>query len=250
MFGQSAKNVLVAAHRGYRAKYPENTMLAFRKADALGVDMLEMDLNLTKDKRLAVIHDDTVDRTTDGSGAVRDYTFRELQELDAGGWFGAEFAGLQIPSFTEFLDWAAETNLYLNVEIKERTAETVDLAVREIERRHMRNRCLIACFDADITRYAAEKHGMKTQGFPSWYMSNFQDDSYSFMYSAGIEMGDLNRALCEEFRARGIDPWCWCPDDEAAVYKTIESGASLCTCNDPLPALTVLRRENLRKAVV
>jgi glycerophosphoryl diester phosphodiesterase len=247
MFGQSSKNVIVAGHRGYKAKYPENTMLSFQKACELGVDMLEMDLNLTKDKKLAVIHDDTVDRTTDGNGAVRDHTFSELKELDAGGWFGAEFAGLQIPSFTEFLEWAAlETNLFLNVEIKEKTFETVDLAVGEITRSNMLERCVIACFDADITRYAAKKYGMKTQGFPSWYMANFREDSYSFLYSVGIGMEDLSRELCEKFRALGIDPWCWCPDDEKAVYKAIESCATLYTCNDPAPALDILRRENLR----
>lgn len=246
MFGQSVKNVIVAGHRGYRAKYPENTMLSFQKAHELGVDMLEMDLNLTRDKQLVVIHDNTVDRTTNGSGAVRDLTLNEIKKLDAGQWFGAEFAGLQVPTFTEFLEWVAlKTALFLNVEIKEKTFETVDLAVRELMRYNMLNRCVIACFDAKITRYAYEKHGVKTQGFPSWYMTNFEDDSYSYLYSAGIYMGDLNRELCEEFRAIGIDPWCWSPDNEEQVYKAIECGATVYTCDDPVSALETLRREGL-----
>ena len=65
-------NIVVAGHRGYRAKYPENTLVSFSKALELGVDMIEFDLNLTKDKRLVVIHDQKVDRTTDGTGFVRD----------------------------------------------------------------------------------------------------------------------------------------------------------------------------------
>lgn len=75
---------LVIAHRGGRGLWPENTLFAFERAAALGVDMLEMDLHLSQDAKLVVIHDDTLERTTNGQGAVAHYTLAELQALDAG----------------------------------------------------------------------------------------------------------------------------------------------------------------------
>ena len=95
---------MVAAHRGYKSAYPENTLLAFRKALELGVDMLEFDLRLTLDKEVVVIHDATVQRTTSGAGEVRDYTLAELKSLDAGGWFAREFEGLKIPTLAELCE--------------------------------------------------------------------------------------------------------------------------------------------------
>ena len=82
------KNIWVAAHRGWSKKYPENTLLAFKEAIALGVDQLETDVHMTKDGELVLIHDKTVDRTTNGTGAVKDMTLEQLKALDAGGWKG------------------------------------------------------------------------------------------------------------------------------------------------------------------
>jgi len=78
---QSEKNIYVAAHRGWSEKYPENTMTAFRKAIEIGVDQIETDIRITKDGELVCIHDETVDRTTNGSGRVCDFTLAELREL-------------------------------------------------------------------------------------------------------------------------------------------------------------------------
>ena len=71
------------AHRGFSGKYPENTMLAFRKALEAGADGIELDVQLTKDGQVVIIHDEKVDRTTNGTGNVRDYTLEELRKLDA-----------------------------------------------------------------------------------------------------------------------------------------------------------------------
>ena len=233
-FGESAARPLVAGHRGYKAKYPENTMLSYRRAHALGVDMLEIDLNLTKDGQLALIHDRTVDRTTDGCGPVKDFTLAQLQTLDAG-------QGERIPCFAEFLDWVAGTRLCLNVEIKTKTRETADLAVALLERCRMLERCVITCFDADITQYACQQYGARTQGFPRHAMQHFKRDSYDYLYSVGIEMRDLTPALVDEFNGRGIQPWCWCPDIPEEVERMRICGATLCTCNDPVPAMRILR---------
>jgi len=248
MFGQSEKNIIVSGHRGYKTLYPENTIISFKKAIEIGVDMIEMDLNLTRDKQLVVIHDNTLDRTTNGTGAVCDYTLDEIKRLDAGIFMGEEFAGERVPTFTEFLDLVSkEKNMFLNVEIKEKTHEAVDLAIKELDKYGLLDKMVIACFDAAIVRYANEKYGVKTQGFPSWYMKNFDRNTYKHVYAVGIGMKDLTWELCEDFKGRGIDPWGYCPDTDEAVLRAIESGCTLVTCNNPEPALRIFREKGLHK---
>ncbi|QCR30513.1 glycerophosphodiester phosphodiesterase [Priestia megaterium] len=92
------------AHRGASAYAPENTIAAFDKAVEMKADYIEIDVQRSKDGKLVVIHDTTVDRTTDGSGKVGNLTFKELRNLDAGSWKGEQFAGAQIPTFDEILD--------------------------------------------------------------------------------------------------------------------------------------------------
>lgn len=104
-------NFLIAAHRGGAALAPENTMAAFRNAVDAGVEWLEMDLQMSKDGYLVVIHDETVDRTTNGTGRVRDLTFSELRKLDAG-------QGQQIPTFNEALAFAKSADAGLLAELK------------------------------------------------------------------------------------------------------------------------------------
>lgn len=92
------------AHRGASAYAPENTIAAYDKAVKMKADYIEIDVQRSKDGELVLIHDTTVDRTTDGSGKVGDFTFEELRSLDAGSWKGEQFAGEQIPTFDEILD--------------------------------------------------------------------------------------------------------------------------------------------------
>ncbi len=96
----------VVGHRGAMGHAPENTMASFRKGAELGAPLLELDIHLSADGRLVVIHDDTVDRTTDGTGSVGDLTAERIGRLDAGSWHGPEFAGERVPMLDEVLDWA------------------------------------------------------------------------------------------------------------------------------------------------
>src|SRR5512136_1133404 len=98
--------VLRVGHRGARGHAPENTLASFDLAVEMGVSAVETDLHLSKDGEVVLIHDHTVDRTTDGHGFVKDMTLRELKQLDAGSWYDARFAGEQIPTLSELLDWA------------------------------------------------------------------------------------------------------------------------------------------------
>lgn len=108
---------LLCGHRGARAHAPENTMAGFALAAELGAELIELDVRLTRDGALAVIHDGTVDRTTDGTGNVADLSWDEIRALDAGAWFSEAFAGQRVPGLREVLDWA-RGRVYLAVEIK------------------------------------------------------------------------------------------------------------------------------------
>lgn len=110
--------MLVIAHRGASGHAPENTMAAFRRAVALGATFIETDLQLSRDARLVAIHDDTVDRTTNGKGAVHSLTLAELRRLDAGSWFGSEFAGERIPTLDEILAFSKKNDVVFYLELK------------------------------------------------------------------------------------------------------------------------------------
>ncbi len=236
--------VFLAGHRGWCSDYPENTMAGFRAALEQDVDMLEFDLNLTRDKRLVVIHDETVDRTTDGTGVIREMDFDELRALDAGVKKNARFAGERIPAFEELCELITEyPHLMLNVEIKERTVETADLAVAMINRYGFLDRCVFTCFDARILEYLHDAYKLRTQGFHESHMLNFtpgRRGTYSKMFAVGIPMSELTPESVYEFEKLGILPWCYCPDTEREVYLATVCGARLMTCNDIGPALKVL----------
>jgi glycerophosphoryl diester phosphodiesterase len=108
----------IIAHRGASGHAPENTMAAFERAVALGAQFIETDLHLTRDARFVAIHDRTLDRTTNGKGAVRDFTLAELRELDAGMWFDRQFMGQRIPTLDEILEFARKNDVVFYLEIK------------------------------------------------------------------------------------------------------------------------------------
>ncbi|HPC97076.1 MAG TPA: glycerophosphodiester phosphodiesterase [Sedimentisphaerales bacterium] len=144
--------LLVIAHRGGAGLWPENTLYAFEHAVELGVDVLEMDVQSTKDGELVVIHDETVDRTTNGTGRVEELTLAEIQDLDAGHTWtpddGASYPfrgqGLRIPALVEVL--AAFPKARMNIEIKQRAI--VATLCRMLRDYGMAEQVLIAAFDA------------------------------------------------------------------------------------------------------
>ncbi len=108
----------IEAHRGNSEEAPENTLAAFRNAVKLGVPWIELDVHLTRDAVPVVIHDPTLDRTTSGSGPVKEWLFKDLRALDAGSWFAAEFAGERLPTLPEVVELTGPSSTRLNIEIK------------------------------------------------------------------------------------------------------------------------------------
>ena len=133
----------ICAHRGASDTYPENTLSAFRGALELGVQMIEFDVALTQDGHVVLMHDETVDRTTNGSGRVSDLTLEQIQKLDAGSWKNRRFRTSRVPTLTQVLEIMPE-NVWLNVHLKgagELATKTAKI-VTEARRTHQ---CVLAC---------------------------------------------------------------------------------------------------------
>lgn len=107
----------LVGHRGACAVAPENTMVSFERAWWDGADIIEFDVRLSRDKQVVVMHDAHVDRTTNGTGYVSEFTVTELKKLDAGSWFSPYYAGVRVPTLHEVLDWARD-RLGLLIELK------------------------------------------------------------------------------------------------------------------------------------
>lgn len=121
----------VIAHRGASAYAPENTLSAFLKAKEFGAHWVEFDVMLTADHEVVVIHDEELDRTTNGSGRVCDYSYQDLKKLDAGSWFNPSFSGEKIPSLREVIAFLHKYQLAANIEIKAFPGQE-DLTVKKV----------------------------------------------------------------------------------------------------------------------
>ena len=123
LFAQEENNQIempergLCAHRGAMDTHPENTISAFEEAIRLGAHMIEFDVRMTKDKKLVIIHDRSVDRTTDGTGSVTELTLQEIKMLDAGSWKSQDFDGERVPTFKEALS-VMPKNIWLNIHLK------------------------------------------------------------------------------------------------------------------------------------
>jgi glycerophosphoryl diester phosphodiesterase len=122
LYQQNVAGFIVIAHRGASFSYPENTMMAFQKAYEMKADMIELDIQLSKDGVPVIYHDTLLESKTNGKGLVNRLSVNELQKLDAGSWFDKKFRGLQIPTLEEVLNWAKD-KVSVNIEIKKEASE-------------------------------------------------------------------------------------------------------------------------------
>ena len=264
---QSEKNIYVAAHRGWCAKYPENTILAFEKAIELDVDQLELDIRISADDELVVIHDDTVDRTTNGSGKVCDMTLAQLKALDAGIKKGEEFAGCTIPTFIEFMEFVKDLpRMTIDFELKEypenigdKAYEICDRVLKIVDDYGFTDRCVINTFSIMLHEYIFKKYGNKYKQHVYYPMNchgndvNKCTDPYTYGYCVCMfGKSPYNMASKEEFdemrEKYGIQPWAGAGiKDEAGVDDVIKCGAPLITCNNPDEILAILRAKGYHK---
>ncbi len=139
---------LIVAHRGNKSVTPENTLPAFASAIRSGCDGIETDVVMTADNTPVVIHDKTVDKTTDGSGHVGQMTLTQIRQLDAGSWFSPGFAGTHIPTFTEFAQLMTEApGIEILLEFKGHwTAEQASVVFEDVKTHELTDRTMLQSF--------------------------------------------------------------------------------------------------------
>ena len=244
---------MVAGHRGDSANCPENTVAAFRAAIEAGADMIETDVRLTRDGVPVLIHDRTVDRTTDGKGYVKDMTFAELRALNA----GTKDVPQQIPTLEELLELLTATDVTLNLEVKEyheegneaRSRECVDKCVALIERYNMGGKMLFNSFDAPVLEYIHDAYGgrYRLHGFyPYSEMYRVERDPSEYLYCACLSE-NRNAQHYAFLLEKGIEPWVGASvREEEHLALCFRLGARLVTANDPGAALEKLERIGAR----
>ena len=242
------KKILVEGHRGYCAKYPENTMISFAAAIELGVDAIEFDVWLSKDKVPVLMHDGNPLRTCGVNSHLRNMTLAEIKNLDAGysQKFGNQFInqGVEVPTLEELLSYCKEhkPDLILGVEIKEYTEENVDITVELLKKYGFFDRCYFYAFNGRIIKYLKTKYNGRTMGYPDFQMQEFAEDTYANYCEIGLAMNIVKSEVFPIFANKGMPMHMFCADNEKDVKLCIERGADLITANDPVPLMKYLGR--------
>ena len=231
------------AHRGASGSAPENTLAAFKKALEIGVDAVELDLHGTADGEIVVIHDATLDRTTDRHGHINETTVETIQSADAGGWFDAEFAGEPVPTLTEALACIGKETIAV-LEIKDPLiAEAVVAKIHETET--LGAAVVISFHTAVLQTIRALEPRIAT----GWLIGGFNKRVSPIalcqqLGELGSNLLNVNYELITaefayEVRRRGIALWCWTVDDIACMREMQTFGVQGITSNYPERFATV-----------
>ena len=241
------KKIYIEGHRGYCAKYPENTLISYEAAIDLGVDAFEFDIWLSKDKVPVHMHDGNAYRTCGVNKNLRDMTLEEIKTLEPAlkEKFGDEFVGkgVNVPTLTELCELVdrKRPGMSLGVEIKEYTEECVDIAVAILKEHGLFDNAWFYAFDAQTIKYLKTKYNARTMGYPDFQMRRFEADSYSYYDEIGLSMSIVKSEVFPIFAAKGLPMHLYCADTEEDVKLCIEKGASLITANDPIPLMKVVK---------
>lgn len=244
---------LIVAHRGASATHPENTLPAFEEAIRLGAPAVELDVRLSRDGVAVVMHDATVERTTDGTGAVHELSVAEIGALDA----GAEEAPAGVPTLAEVLDLASGRSA-VALEIKnvpgepafEPDGETIVRAThRELERTRFDGPVLVLSFNpASIAASKAIAPDVPT-GFlttklvpPAEALAHAVRAGHDMVLPGSRELAPAGEAFVIEVHAAGLRVGTWTVDDPAEVRMFLARGVDAVASNDPAMALATLTR--------
>ena len=240
------KRIYAEGHRGMCAFYPENTILSFEAAIDFGVDAIEFDIWLSKDKIPVFMHDGNAMRTAGVDKFLRDMTLEEIKELDPcySQKFGDKFKGkVKVATFRELLELrkAKGSDIKLGVEIKEYTEETVDITIAMLREYgiSITEDCWFYAFNGRIIRYLKEKYGARTMGYPDFYMAEF--DGYDAYDEIGLPIKIVRSEIFDFYAKKGLPMHMYCADTAEDVNFCIEKGASLITANDPHALLEILK---------
>lgn len=237
----------VYGHRGFSGKYPENTMLAFQKAEELGCDGVELDVHLSKDGELMVIHDEKLLRTTGKEGVVSDYTRSELEHIKASKTKDDAY-DVTIPSFEEYCAFARKSDMVTNIEIKTNRSWYVDIEQKTIEmirRFGLEKKVIFSSFNwlsaVRCKTLAPEiPCGLLYEETPVRHLAyQAVDHSMQFLHPDYVL---LNDEVVEECRRLGIGLNVWTINDEERMRKLMAWGVRGVITNNPDMCLRLLGR--------
>lgn len=237
---------MVIAHRGASSYAPENTLAAFDLALRLGARHLELDVESTRDDRIVVIHDDTVDRTTSGSGPVTSHTLAELRALDAGSWFDAAFAGERIPTLEDVLE-RYKDRAHLHTELKGRSPQLARQTIDLIRRHGMGGHVTITSFQKARLQ-EARAYGPELPA--GWLVPEVNDATISEARALGLvqicpRADAVTPELVRRLHTAGFVVRPWGVTTEDLMRRVVQAEADGMTMNFPDKALAYLgkRRE-------
>lgn len=222
---------MVIAHQGASSYAPGNTLAAFDLALRMGARHIELDVNSTSDKHIVVMHDDTLDRTTNGSGPITSHTLAALRELDAGSWFGIKFKGERIPTFDEVLE-RYKGRMHIHTEIKGHTCLAQQIA--DLVRKHgMEEQVTITSFQKirleEIRAYAPE--------LPvGWLVAEVTDAIIDQAQAMGLTQlcpraDTVTPELVRRLHTEGFVVRAWGVDNEELMQQVVQAGADGMTVN-------------------
>ena len=235
------KGLFVGAHRGFSAIYPENTMLAVQEACKLGVDLIEVDVYVSRDGVPVIAHDYVLDRCSNGHGNISDYTLKELKQLDFGIHRGVAYEGLCLPTLEQFLEYMRDyPDILLDIDFKvcPHTMDTVRKVMPMMESSSMMDRSVFNCIDCNVVRHICENYGKRTVSAPHDYpwRVNYEPGphgSFQYMWGICIPYNMLDEAHVQLYRDHGIAIVCTPADTPEQVQKAVSLGVTLPLCNDP-----------------
>ena len=244
------KDVFVEGHRGYCAKYPENTLISFEGAMDLGVDGFEFDIWLTADKVPVLMHDGNCKRTCGVDKHLRDMTLAEAKQLDAGyaQKFGTKYMGkdVRVPTLREMCELVkakGRTDIVLGVEIKEYTEECVDLSVPILKEYGLFDAACFYAFDAETIKYLKTKYNARTMGYPDFQMKRWFEGAYDYYDEIGLNMNLTRSEIYPVYEAKKMPIHLYCADTNEQVELCFTRNGVLITANDPVPLMTKLGRK-------
>lgn len=246
------RRVLNLGHRGASHDAPQNTLAAFRLANAYGADGYELDAQLSKDGTIVVMHDFTVDKTTNGSGPVSSLTLEELKRLDAGAKFSPRFAGERIPTLAEVFD-VLESHTFVNVELKSKSVQDnglEDATIRLIRARKLEDRVILSSFNPysllRVRRFAPElKVGMLyAPDLPlyirkAWFRFIVKPDAMHPLYKL------VDAPYMAWARKQGCDVNVWTVDDPGDMKRLAGLGVNAIITNMPDRLRDVLKEPSV-----
>ncbi|MFL2105739.1 glycerophosphodiester phosphodiesterase [Desemzia sp. FAM 23991] len=234
------------AHRGFSGKYPENTMLAFQKAFEIGIDGIELDIQLTKDQELVVIHDTTVNRTTNGKGYVKDMTLNDIRQLNAANKFTNISKKELIPTLEEYLEWARDKQLVTNIELKTNVFEYPGIeekVVDLVQKYNVKDSILFSSFNHYTIQKIKELDPKLKCGLLS---ADWIVDFGKYTRDLGVECVHpgffmlQNSSVLENIKDNHLEINTWTVNQEEHMRPLIEAGVTSIITNYP----------NLLKAVL